>query len=127
MSFASLPIGKVRASGWLGVSRKRASSARYSAVVASHQDVLGFIDASGEVGRAAVVWMQFLHQVSVRPRYLVRRRAFLEAKYLIGLVLGNRIAPARLASGARSPAAPRVLLTLSCATPSGKAAVEISL
>lgn len=124
MAFVSHDTGLSRASDWLGVPRRRRATS-FSAMVTTHQDILRFVDSSGEVRRSAVIWMQLLHQITVRPRYFARRRALFEAQYLIRLILGNRTPPG-IADSART-AAPRVLLTLSCATPSGKPAVEIRL
>jgi hypothetical protein len=95
------------------------------AVMTSHKHVLGLVDTRGEIRRPAVVWMQLLHKLAMRPSYFARRRPFFEAQYLIGLVLRNRRRAAARASAGAAP--PRVSLTLSCTTPSGKAAVEICL
>ena len=84
----------------------------------AHQDILGFVDAGREVGRPSMVWMKLLHQITVRPRYLARRRALLKSQYLVSLILGDRLSTTRAA-------APRVSASLFCLTPSGKAAVEI--
>jgi len=96
------------------------------AVMAPHKHILGFVDAGGEIRRPAMVWMQLLHKLAVRSRYLARRRAFLKPQYLIGLILGDRRwSTSRALAGAA--ASPRVSLALVCTTPSGKAAVEICL
>jgi hypothetical protein len=125
MSFVTENNGFSQAGDWFGAARHKKKAIAFSSMMASHQDVLRFIDAGGEVRRPAVVWMQLLHQIAMRPRYFTHRRAFLEAQNLIGLVLRHRARSSRL--GLRARAAPRVSVILSCATPSGKAAVEISL
>ena len=95
------------------------------AVMPPHKHVLGLIDPRGEVRRPAMVWVQLLHKLAMGPRDLPRSRAFLETQNFISLIFGNRrLAPTRTRAAA---SAPRVVLALSCSTPSGKAAVEICL
>lgn len=86
-----------------------------------HQDVFGLVHPRGEIRRAAVVGMQFLHERAMRPRHLFRRRPALKAQDLVSLVFGYRVRSAPDVTGAR------IMVTLSCRTPSGKPAVEISL
>src|SRR5208282_2777225 len=116
MSLATKNTEIARARNWFGAARRN-NAANRSSMMAPHQDVLRFIDAGGEVRRPAVVWMQLLHQIAMRPRYFTHRRAFLEAQNFIGLVLRHRARSSGL--GLRARAAPRVSVILSCATPSG--------
>ena len=104
MSFVTENNGFSHARDWFGAARHKKKAIAFSAMMA---------------------WMQLLHQIAMRPRYFTHRRAFLEAQNLIGLVLRHRARSSGL--GLRARAAPRVSVILSCATPSGKAAVEISL
>ena len=87
--------------------------------MAAQQDVLGLIDARRQTGRAAMVWMEFLHQDAVRPRNLLGAGALRQAQNLVSLLLGHR-------PPAAAPA-PRLPVSLCCLTPTGEPAVEISL
>ena len=87
--------------------------------MSAEQHVLGLIDARGKTRRAAMVWMELLHQSPMRSRDLLRARALRKAEGLIGFFLGED-ANARLS-------APRVGVTLCCLSPTGKPAVEIRL
>ncbi len=88
----------------------------------SHQDIFGFIHPSSEGRRPPVIGMQFLHERAMRPRNFVARSSLLKPQDFISFILGHR-------TGATRPdvTRPRVSVTLNCLTPSGKAAVEISL
>ena len=81
-----------------------------------HQNILGLIDPRGKRGRAAMIWMKFLHQGSVGADYVRRGRAFGEAEDF-----------ERLPARHRPVAAPPLTLTLVCLTPAGEPAVEICL
>src|SRR5271169_348988 len=81
-----------------------------------HQNILGLIDPRGKRGRAAMIWMKFLHQSSVSADYVRRGRAFVEAENL------ERLPPRH-----RPVASPPLALTLVCLTPAGEPAVEICL
>jgi hypothetical protein len=85
-----------------------------------HKDVLGLVDASGKAAGAAGIRMNALHQgpVGFPDRVLARPR--LKPQDLVGLLLRHR-------ARARRAALPRVEISLSVFTPSGRPAVEISL
>ncbi len=65
--------------------------------MAAKQDVLGFIDAGGEVRRPPLVGMQFLHQEPVSAADVLRTRSGLKAKDLISLLFRHFAAPRRVA------------------------------
>ncbi len=88
----------------------------------THEPVLGLIDAGRVIRRPPVVGMAFLHEAPVRPNNFGGRRARTKTERLISLLLGHFAATAPLARPL-----PRVRVVLSCRSPSGKAAVEISL
>jgi len=90
--------------------------------MSAHQDVFGLVDLGGQTRRAPLVGMQFLHERPVRPGNIFSRSAFLKPQNFISFILGHRIREHAL-----PVAAPRVSVAISCRTPSGKAAVEISL
>ena len=85
-----------------------------------HEDVFGLVHPGRQVRRPPVVGMQFLHERPVRPRNLLSRGTLLKPENLIGFILGHRPRP-------NGSPAPRIAVAVSCSTPSGKPAVEISL
>lgn len=89
--------------------------------MATQEDVLGLIDTSRQVRRSPMVRVEFLHQRAVRLDDRLARRTLLKPKNLIGLIFGHRAGalPGTIASA-------RVAVTLTCRTPAGKSAVEIS-
>ena len=91
--------------------------------MSAHQNVLGLVDTSSKIRRSPVVGMQFLYQGPVRAHDVVARRPLVKAQDLIGLILSHY---ARTGRTLRAPA-PRVRTLVSCRTPSGKPAVQISL
>ena len=88
----------------------------------AQQDFLGFIDTGGQISGPAVVGMPFLDKGAVRKHNVLAARALAKTQDFVGLILGHRSR-----TGADFAVAPRVRLALSCRTPAGKAAVEISL
>ena len=90
----------------------------------AQQDVLGFVDPGRQIRRPPLVGMQFLHQRPVRARDVFPAGPLTKAENLIRFILGH-------GGSARAPrpraAAPRIVLSLSCLTPTGKPAIEISL
>ena len=89
--------------------------------MAAHQNVTGFINASGLIRRPPMVGMAFLHERPVSPANFRGRSRLFDPQYLVGLLFGH----ARHA--APPPAGPRVRISLTCLTPTGEPAVEISL
>ena len=85
--------------------------------MAAKKDFLGLIDAGGEVGRAPLVRMHFLHQRAVRVGDGVGARASLQAKDLIGLLLRH------FSGGGRGR--PVAASALRVFTPAGLPAVKI--
>jgi hypothetical protein len=85
--------------------------------MASKQHILRLIDAGGEVRRAPLVGVEFLHEPAVGATDLFRARTRLKAKDLISLLLGHF-------AGSRW-AAPRCCIALRVFTPSGMPAVKI--
>ncbi len=85
--------------------------------MAAKKNFLSFIDAGGEIRRAPLVGMQFLHQRAMRAADVIGVRASLQAKDLIGLLF-------RHFSAAR-PTPPRCRVRLRVLTPSGIPAVKI--
>ena len=81
------------------------------------QSILGLVYTGGEVRRAPLVGVQFLHEPAVGATDLIRARPRLKAKDLIGLLLGHF-------AGSRR-AAPRCRIALRVFTPSGMPAVKI--
>ncbi len=88
--------------------------------MSAHQDGFGFIDPGSQGRRPPVVGMQFLYERAMRPRDVFARGSLGKPQDFIGFILGH---------GSRRAlnTAPRVQVILACRTPSGKAAVEISL
>ena len=82
------------------------------------QSILGLVYTGGEVRRAPLVGMQFLHERAVRPTDLVAPRPRLQAKDLIGLLR-------RHFAGRHRAALPPCRVALRVLTPSGKPAVQI--
>ena len=87
--------------------------------MAAEKNVLGLIHAGRKVRRPPLVGMQFLHEGTVRATDLLGARARLQAKDLIGLLLGH------FAGAPRRVSRPRCRITLHVVTPSGLPAVEI--
>ena len=87
--------------------------------MAAEQDFLGLVDLGGEVRRAPLVGMQFLHQGLVSPADVVTSRPRLQAKDLIGLLV-------RHLAGRRRSALPPCRVALRVLTPGGKPAVQIA-
>jgi hypothetical protein len=85
----------------------------------SKQNFLGLVDASGEIRRAPLIGVQFLHESPVRTPYLERARSWFKTEDLQRLFLGHRAAARRLA-------APRTRVFIDVFTPTGLPAVEIS-
>ena len=83
------------------------------------QSILGLVYSGGEIRRAPLVGMQFLHEGAVRAADVVAARPRLQAKDLIGL-LRRHFAARRRAALPPCPVALRVL------TPGGKPAVKIA-
>jgi len=98
----------------------------YHGQPAMMKHVLGFADSRSEARHCAMVWMHLLRRLALGPRDLVGCRALLEIQYFISLILGTRRRAAARGRIADASAA-RVVLSLSCTTPSGKPAVEICL
>lgn len=88
--------------------------------MAAHQYISGLVDTGGGLRRPPVVGMAFLHERAMRAGNLRGRSPLFDPQYLVSLLLGH--APASAA-----PTLPRVSIALSCRTPAGKTAVEISL
>ncbi len=82
------------------------------------QHILRFVDTGGEVRRAPLVGMQFLHEPTVSLSDLGSARPRLKAKDLIGLLF-------RHFAGTRPVAEPRCRVTLHVLTPFGLPAVKI--
>ena len=83
------------------------------------QSILGLVYTGGEIRRAPLVGMQFLHQGAVRPADVVTPRPRLQAKDLIGLLV-------RHFTARRRAALPPCRVTLRVLTPGGKPAVKIA-
>ena len=83
------------------------------------QSILGLVYPGGEVRRAPLVGMQFLHQGTVRSGDVVAPSSGLQAKDLIGLLV-------RHFSARRRTALPPCRVALRVLTPSGKPAVQIA-
>src|SRR6476660_4889688 len=92
----------------------------WSSAMSAHEKVLGRVDAGGEIRRAPLVGMQFLHQGAVRGADRIEPGIRLKPQDLVGFLL-------RHGPWFRTPARPRIAITLSVFTPSGKPAVEIRL
>lgn len=82
------------------------------------KDFLGLVDPGGEIRRAPLVGMQFLHKRAVRAADVVGARTGLQAKDLIGLLLRH------FSTGRSAP--PRRRIRLRVLTPTGIPAVKIS-
>ena len=89
--------------------------------MAAKQNILGFIDAGGEVRRPPLVGMEFLHEGPVGAGDVLGVRPGLNAKDLIGLLFSHFGAPRRPAK-----AAPRTRIALRVLTPGGRLAIRIS-
>ena len=83
------------------------------------QSILGLVYPRGEVRRAPLVGMQFLHEGTVRSGDVVAPRSGLQAKDLVGLLV-------RHFAGRRRSALPPCRIALRVLTPSGKPAVQIA-
>ena len=88
-------------------------------VMRSKQRILGLVYPGGEIRRPPLVGMQFLHERAVGPSDFVAPRSRLQAKDLIGLLLGHFAAR-------RRAALPPCRISLRVLTPSGKPAVQIA-
>ena len=88
--------------------------------MAAHQNVTGFIDASGLIRRPPMVGMAFLHERPVSAANFRGRSRLFDPQYLASLLFRH----ARPA--ASPPSGPRVRISLICLTPTGEPAVEIS-
>ena len=86
--------------------------------MAAKKGFLSLIDTGSKVRRPPLVGMEFLHQRSMRARDEIGPRAGLQAKDLIGLLLGH------FATG-RGSTAPRVRIRMRVLTPAGIPAVKI--
>ena len=82
--------------------------------------ILGLVYTGSEVRRAPLVGMQFLHQGAVRGADRIEPGIRLKPQDLVSFLL-------RHGPWFRTPARPRIAITLSVFTPSGKPAVEIRL
>lgn len=89
--------------------------------MAGHQNVTGFIDPGSLGRRPPMVGMAFLHERPVRPANFRGRSRLFDPQYLAGLLFGHARAAAPPKGG------PRVSVSITCWTPAGKPAVEISL
>src|SRR6201987_3044276 len=85
----------------------------------SKQSILGLVYPGGEIRRAPLVGMQFLHERAVGPSDLVAPGARLQAKDLIGLLL-------RHFASRRRAELPPCRISLRVLTPSRKPAVQIA-
>ena len=85
--------------------------------MAAQKHLLGFVHAGREIRRPPLVGMQFLHERTVGAPDVLRARPRLQAKDLIGLLLGH------FAAARRAPARRRT--TLRVFTPAGLPAVKI--
>ena len=83
------------------------------------QSILGLVYTGGEVRRAPLVGMQFLHQGAMRPADVVTPRPRLQAKDLVSLLV-------RHFAARRRTALPPCRVALRVLTPSGKPAVQIA-
>ena len=83
------------------------------------QSILGLVYPGGEIRRAPLVGMQFLHEGTVRSGDVVASRPGLQAKDLIGLLI-------RHFSTRRRTTLPPCRVALRVLTPSGKPAVKIA-
>ncbi len=90
--------------------------------MATQEDILGLIYASREIRRAPMVRVELLHQRPVGLNNRLARRALLKSKNLIGQIFGHR----PIGAAFFAPSRARVGVSLSCRTPAGKPAVEIS-
>ena len=83
------------------------------------QNVTGLIDAGGEIGRPALVGVELLHEVAIGSADRIVGGARRKAEDLIGFLRRHR---------ARStPGRARVRVSICVFTPTGEAAVQISL
>ena len=88
--------------------------------MSAQQSLSGLVHPGREVRRPPLVGMEFLHQRPIRFLDLVEARARLKPQDLVGLILRHY---ARMRVNTR----PRVAISLSVFTPSGKPAIKISL
>ncbi len=88
--------------------------------MSAQQDFPRLVDASREIRRPSLVGMEFLHQGAMRLSDLIEARTRLKPQDLVGFLFRHY---ARLRMSAR----PRVTISLSVFTPTGKPAIKISL
>ena len=86
------------------------------------QSVLGLVHTGGEIRRAPLVGMKFLHQPTMSPADFIAPRSRLQAKDLIGL-LSRHFTARRRAAFLATPSCRCVMRVL---TPGGKPAVQIA-
>ncbi len=84
----------------------------------TQQDILGLVDAGGEIRRAPAIGMKLFIRGAMRASDFLRRSARVKAEDLIGLLFRHRAA-------LRKAARPRVTTSIICFTPSGRQAVHI--
>ena len=84
------------------------------------QGILGLIDAGGKAAGTPGVRMDAFHQSPMGLANRLLPRARLKPQDLVGLLIRHR-------ARARRAALPRVSVSISVFTPSGRPAVEISL
>ena len=87
------------------------------------QGILGLVYTGGEIRRAPLVGMQFLHEGAMGAGDVVAARPRLQAKDLIGLLRRHFSTRRRAAILASTPACPLALRVL---TPGGKPAIQIT-
>ncbi len=88
--------------------------------MSAQQNFSRLVHAGSEVRRPPLVGMEFLHQRPMRLSDLVEARTRLKPQDLVGFLFRHY---ARLRVSAR----PRVTISLSVFTPTGKPAIKISL
>ena len=85
--------------------------------MAAKKNFLGFIDTSREIGRPALIGVEFFHQRAMRARDVIGARTGFQAKDLIGLLFRH------FSAGRRRP--PRCRVTVRVFTPAGIPAIKI--
>src|SRR5918993_3302613 len=103
----------------MNLSRDGACSAPSSLIargvlaMSAQQDLFRLVDPSSEIRRPPLVGVEFLHERPMRLSDLVEARARLKPQDLVGLLFGHR-------TRWRLAARPRVAVSLSVFTPTGK-------